>query len=533
MSPEAIDGAAAPDGAVSPKRKPYDHQVKALVDTKEAYRAGKRAIVLVCPTGGGKTFIGSRVCDGVIAKGGNVLWLAHREELIKQAARSIMAEGFMDVGIIAPWASRKHARVQVASVQTLLAQLRKGRAMPNADVVVADECHHYPADDWSDVLSGVRDRRGEKPFILGLTATPERSDGKPMGDMFDCLIPVSSVQELQALGILVPCVTYRPDSYVKALSREPVQAYQEHGAGERCFVFCLTVPHAESEAALFRAAGYPAATIHANTPWRLREAYLRAFQTQDSTPLRRVGSTEEAPIVLTNVYTLTEGVDVPEASVAILARGFGHQGLLVQVGGRVIRAAPWIGKERAIIWDLRGVTNKLKTIEEDRTYSLEGKAITPKSGDGVEYPKKCHKCEGQFMTWRALKDGSRVCPSCGERAPALTPPEVREREVFAVGRGVNDKTRREALERCAIKAVADGKHPGWVRHRMSEMHQVEISWDDVQREMVRARKLLGIKPDPMEVGAERARLEDIAREKRIPMSWVIKKLAEKFGEDAA
>jgi hypothetical protein len=249
--------------------------------------------------------------------------------------------------------------------------------------------------------------------------------------------------------------------------------------------------------------------------------------------LRKLGSAEDAPLVLCNVYTLTEGVDVPAASVCITARGIGHGGMMRQMVGRVLRASP--GKSRAIWWDLRGQHHKRKIglPESDCTYSLEGKAITVTEGVD-DPPRKCNDCGAVFMTWAVdPATGGRRCPSCGAPAPAIELPTVEEREVFAVGSGVNEKTRREALDRLAVRATEMGRKPGWVKHRFAEMFQQEIDWKDVEGAMLGARKLLGIRPDPVEIGAERAKLEDIARSRGFPMSWVSKVMAKKFGEEAA
>jgi superfamily II DNA or RNA helicase len=392
--------------------------------------------------------------------------------------------------------------VQVASVQTLSAQHKKGRQLPPASVLIADEAHHYAADDWGEILSLIRDRDGNTPALLGLTATPERGDGRPMGrdagGVFDTLIPVSSVRELQTLDVLVPCVTYAPDHKVKALSREPVQAYQEHGAGERAFVFCGNVAHAESVAETFRAAGVPACTIHADTPWNLRAARLEAFRMQETMPLRRVGSAEPAPLAICNVYTCTEGVDVPEASVCIIARGCGHHGMFLQMVGRVLRAAP--GKERAILWDLRGVYHDHGLPECDRVYSLDGKAIVA-AETKEEYPRKCTGCGAAFLTWAVDRaTGARKCPSCGAPAPELGPPEVVEREVFAVGSGADERARADALQRLAVECADKEYAPGWLFHRYRESFPgMSLSRNEVDTALASARQLLGIRDERGEV----------------------------------
>lgn len=540
MSHEATDGAEAPaaDPSARASLRPLRPYQRAGVDaTRAAYRAGSRAILLVCPTGGGKTRIFSEFVVGSVNKGGSVLVIAHREELLTQAQRAIMTEGLPHVGIIAPWARRQHAPVQVASVQTLVAQMRKGRDLPRVRLVVFDEAHHAAADEWAKVAKAITDENGNAPLLIGVTATPERGDGKAMGlaegGLFDALVPVSSVRELQELGVLVPCITYRPETKTKALCREPWQAYQEQGAGERCFTFCVTVAHAEAVAADFRAHGYPAATIHADTPWALRTARLEAFRMQDATPLRRVGSPEDVPLVLCNVYALTEGVDVPAASVCITARGIGHGGMMRQMIGRVLRASE--GKTRAIWWDLRGQSHKPKIglPESDCTYSLEGKAIEVKE-DVDDPPKRCKVCQGTFAAWSVNRaTGARSCPSCGAEAPAIEAPEVVEREVFAVGSGASEADKTAAIDRLAMTAADRGYRSGWITVRYTEQFGAMPKRGAVDAAVLKARGALGIRVTESEIEAERDRLMAIARDKGIPLSWVEKKIEAKYGKRAA
>jgi superfamily II DNA or RNA helicase len=508
--------------------RPY--QRRAIELAREAYRKGKRAVLLVCPTGGGKTLVASRIVENAVKRSSDtVYWLAHREELLMQAQRSIMAEGIQHVGIIAPWARRQHATVQVASVQTLAAQVRKGNALPKPRLVIVDEAHHFSsgAPGWFEVVKALG-----SPTLIGLTATPERGDGSPMGDLFDELIEVTTVRELQGLGVLVPCVTYAPETKTKALVREPIDAYREHGWGERAVVFCVTIAHAEMIAETFRLAGVPAATIHERTPWDLRRARLKSFEMQDPTPLRRVGNSEEAPLVLCNVQCLTEGWDCPAASVCITAKGIGHAGMMRQMVGRVLRASP--GKARAIWWDLRGQSHKPKIglPESDCTYSLEGKAIVVKA-DIDDKPMQC-ACGAKFFTWAVDRaTGRRLCPECREPAPALELPEVSEREVFAMGSGADEDSRRQAIDRIAIDAVQRGRKPGWMFHRYRDLYQQELPWKEIDASMAKARDLLGVRVAAGEVDAERARLQRIAVERGIPAGWVEKKLMQKFGAGAA
>lgn len=442
------------------------YQQKAYDEAQQAYRDGKRAILMVAPTGAGKTRLGVEIVKGALRKSGSVLWLAHREELLTQARERLIADGIDRVGLIASGQRSINARVQVASVQTLAARLDRG--LPPASVVVFDEAHHFVAAQWGAVASAYKNSA-----ILGLTATPERGDGRPLGDLFDHIVPVSSVRELQATidphtgrAVLVPCVVWRPSTKTKTLSQDPVAAYLSRAPGERAFCFCANVKHAEAVAEAFNAAGVPAATIHADTPWLLRRSRIEAFRTQSTAPQLAAGTLERAPLVLCNVYCLTEGVDVPEASVCIIARGCGHVGMYLQMVGRVLRSAA--GKERAVLIDLRGISHKHRLPEADRDWSLDGDPCALAESEKDSKAIECKDCGAEFGGWRISSDGSRSCPACGVEAPAQELPTIALRELHEAGTAADESTRMQALESLALQAVEKGFKPGWAAHEYRE-----------------------------------------------------------------
>jgi len=442
------------------------YQQKAYDEARQAHREGARSILMVAPTGAGKTRLGVEFVNGALRKEGNVIWLAHRGELLTQARERLLAEGIDRVGLIAAGQRPINARVQVASVQTLAARI--GHGLPPASVVVFDEAHHFVAAQWGAVASAYKGST-----ILGLTATPERGDGKPLGDLFDYLVPVSSVRELQATvdprtgrAVLVPCVVWRPSTKTKTLSQDPVAAYLSRAPGERCFCFCANVKHAEATAKAFRDAGIHAATIHADTPWLLRKSRIEAFRSQSNSGMLAAGTMEKPPLVLCNVYCLTEGVDVPEASVCIIARGCGHAGMYLQMVGRVLRSAA--GKDRAVLIDLRGVSHKHRLPEADREWSLEGNPIQLAEAEKDAKPIECKECGAEFGSWAIARDGSRLCPNCGIEAPAQELPTIALRELHAAGTAADESTRLEALESLALQAVEKGYKPGWAAYEYKE-----------------------------------------------------------------
>lgn len=367
--------------------RPY--QLAALQQVDAAHQAGHRAVCLVSPTGSGKTIMGVQY---VVERGGTALWLVHRVELLRQSAAALAAVlPAHTVGIIAPHHDASpHAPIQVATVQTLLARDQR----PTAATVVLDEAHHYVAEDWSAVNAAYPDAT-----CLGLTATPQRRDGRPLGDLFTALVVAARYPDLVAAGHLVPCRVFQPtESIVSGVAQHPLAAYQRYGDGGRAFIFCQSIDHAELVAADFTAAGVTAACVSQRTKKNERRERLDAFR---SGALR----------VLTNVYALTEGVDVPSASVCILARPVTHEGPYLQMVGRVLRPAP--DKSRATVIDLCGATLAHGLPTEDRDYSLDGQGITRVSADPV---RQCTICGAVFA------GQPTTCPACGSTLKRDTPP---------------------------------------------------------------------------------------------------------------
>ena len=139
-------------------------------------RSGTKRPLLVLPTGAGKTVIFSYLAKQCIKKDNNVLILVHRRELVKQASDKCSLFNIPH-GIIASKFPQTKSNVQVASVQTLVR--RKIDFIP--DVIIIDEAHHVTINNtWSKVLKNY-----PNAISVGVTATPERLDGKPLGAFFE------------------------------------------------------------------------------------------------------------------------------------------------------------------------------------------------------------------------------------------------------------------------------------------------------------------------------------------------------------
>jgi superfamily II DNA or RNA helicase len=189
----------------APELRPYRSDVIARIWA--ACDAGRRRILLVAPTGSGKTVVAGSIVADALARGLRVLFLAHRRELISQASRKLHDVG-IDAGIILPgYPMRLSEPVQVASIASLHARAIRSSAidLPVADLVIIDEAHHCRARTYRRILEAY-----PKAIVIGLTATPCRGDGRGLGNIFEVLVECPSVADLIAAGYLVGATIYAP-----------------------------------------------------------------------------------------------------------------------------------------------------------------------------------------------------------------------------------------------------------------------------------------------------------------------------------
>jgi superfamily II DNA or RNA helicase len=410
--------------------RPYQQQ--AIADLRQAFRSGVRAPLLVAPTGMGKTVIFSAITQAAAGRGRRVLILVHRRELIRQTGAKLTNAGVTH-GIIAAGFEPSDHHVQVASVQTLARRLERQHLQP--DLIVIDEAHHaIAAGTWNKVISHWPDS-----FLLGVTATPVRQDGRGLGAMFTKLVLGPSTADLMAAGYLTPVKIYAPpqvadltgirtragdyanDQAAAAMTRptvtgDAISHYQRIAAGQPAIAFCCNVNHATTVCDAFNAAGISAATLLGNTIDR--DALVARFT---------AGELQ----VLVTVDVVSEGFDCPGAAVAILLRPTQSEGLYLQQVGRVLRPAP--GKAAAIILDHVGNVHRHGFPDDVRPWSLDdARQRTGKGGPPAPSVRTCESCFAAFKP-------APQCPVCG------TPSKLSTREL---------KQQAGQLEELAREAVA-------------------------------------------------------------------------------
>lgn len=388
-----------------------DYQIEGVNDLRDAFKRGHRKLLYVAPCGSGKTVFSAHIIRSTVQRGNRVLFAAGRRELIDQTTRTLARSAGAVVENTTPLedviaaatavglpmrvirasedTGSPDAPVIVGSVQTLSTPRWRGQ-VPQVQLIILDEAHHAPADQYGSIAKDQPDA-----MLIGLSATPERQDGKPLGDLFDLLIPGPSISRLTSAGYLVPCRVWAGPPTLESgqLALTSLEAYQRFAVGQRAAIFCRDRRHAAVELEVFQAAGIPSEMVIGTMAGRKRQAALEAW---------RSGEIQ----VVTSVNVLTEGFDLPELGVAILARRFGHAGAFLQAAGRILR--PAAGKTQAQLIDLAGSVHEHGTPDIEREYSLTGRAISKASRDNFG---QCRECGAMFL------DRPRACPHCGAEIP--------------------------------------------------------------------------------------------------------------------
>ncbi|MDB4931236.1 MAG: type restriction protein res subunit [Myxococcaceae bacterium] len=372
-------------------------QLRAVDQLRDAFGRVRR-VLLVAPTGFGKTACAAELMLRAYQRGRRVLFLVHRREIVKDTARRMRAGG-VPCGVAMVGEPRTDDRVQVASIQTITAR-ELVFALGRGDLVVFDEAHHCDADTYRAIAAVY-----PEPFILGLTATPERSDRRGLRDAFDEIVIGATVAELVRLELLAPIDVVGPAKRQSALSATPLEAYQRHALGRPTVAFVESVGASRAFAAALGEQGIAAAHLDGNTPARRREAILEDFD---------AGRLD----VLSNVFVLTEGWDSHRAEVCLLARGCDAPGPFLQMIGRVRRFGDHLTK-RALLIDLCGAVWQHRMPDAHREWTLDGLAKRAANDDG-DAIRQCPECGAVYVA----ADYPGACPNGHER-PAPPPREVK------------------------------------------------------------------------------------------------------------
>jgi superfamily II DNA or RNA helicase len=309
--------------------------------------------------------------------------------------------------------------------------------LPDANLVFVDECHHAPAQTYQSIIEAY-----PKPVIIGLTATPCRSDGRGLENLFDVMVECPSVAELTRDGYLVPAKIYAPSQpnlqgvpvkrgdYVESDLAERVNTakpvgdiaehWHRHAEGRRMVCFTVNVAHGVHIRDELRRSGALAEYIDGQTPPEERKRILAGLA---------AGTID----IVCNCAVLTQGWDRPEASCLVLAKPTKSLGLYRQMVGRVLRTAD--GKTDALILDHAGAVFQHGFPDDDIVWTLHEDQRADNPAHNARTKKRsipgltaCPECS-------AIRVEGQPCTSCGWHPVAKPKPFlVADGELGEVGR---------------------------------------------------------------------------------------------------
>lgn len=403
-----------------------DYQIEGINSLARKAFNGMKRIIFQLATGGGKTVCFAGLVQRFLSRQNkNVLILVHREELLKQARRTLYDwYGIIAEPVVAGMKHLPASRVHVAMVETANNRLKKNpNYFPNVGLVIVDEAHlgmfrklfeHFPC------------------LIIGFTATPVSASKKdPLKNHFEDIVCAIDIPDLIASGALVPNRTFHvkninrkelkikngefDESYMADMMSKPkhvqncVIGYEQHCRGQKAIVFNCNVEHSKITNMAFVNAGYNSRHLDGSMSRHEREAVLKWFK-------------ETPDAILNNIGVLTAGFDEPSIRAVIVNKSTLSLPLWLQMTGRGSRPAP--GKDVFMIIDMGG--NALHHGDwcarrdwEDMFHNPD----KPSDGSGVAPVKSCPECES------IIHASLRTCPFCNADV-AKTPEYDLERVEF-------------------------------------------------------------------------------------------------------
>lgn len=340
--------------------RPYQEEAFGHVFTE--WDGGHKKTLVVMPTGTGKTIVFAKIVEECVRRGYRVLIMAHRGELLDQAADKI----FKATGLRSSVEKAERSclgewfRVVVGSVQTLMHE-RRLKQFPEDyfDVIIVDEAHHCVSPSYQTVLQYFG---GSK--VLGVTATPDRADMKNLGSYFESLAYEYTMPEAIRSGYLVPIkaltVPLKIDISMVGISAgdfkvgdigtaldpylyQIADEMEKYCMDRKTIVFLPLIATSQKFMAILNEHGFVAAEVNGNSEDRAQ--ILQDFE-------------DGKYNVLCNSMLLTEGYDCPAVDCIIVLRPTKSRPLYAQMVGRGTRLSPETGKDHLLLIDFLWITER-------------------------------------------------------------------------------------------------------------------------------------------------------------------------------
>ena len=340
--------------------RPYQKEAEAAI--LEQWASGVRRTLLVLPTGCGKTIVFCKLTEDVVSEGERVLIMAHRGELLDQAADKMLKATGLHCAVekaeetcLGSW-----FRVTVGSVQTLMREKRLEQFAPDYfDAIIVDEAHHCLSESYQRVLNHFSNAK-----VLGVTATPDRGDMRNLGQYFESLAyeyslprairegylsPIKALSiplKLDLSGVGIQSGDFKAgdlgtalDPYLHSIADEMLK----HCADRKTVVFLPLVATSQKFRDILNQKGFHAAEVNGNSADRAQiQADFAAGKYN----------------VLCNSMLLTEGWDCPSVDCVVVLRPTKVRSLYCQMVGRGTRLSPETGKDHLLLLDFLWHTDR-------------------------------------------------------------------------------------------------------------------------------------------------------------------------------
>ena len=439
----------------------HDHQNEAVEEVRARMMQGHKSVLLQSPTGSGKSIMAGSLVAKTIEKGNSAALIVPRRELIRQMDETFELFKIKHSFVANGYSFNPYQKMHVCSSGTLVNRL--GNIKPK--VVLIDETH-YGGNQLDKII---RYYKSIGSYIIGLSATPWRLDGRGLGMWYSSMVHGKSIKwlidneflsDFRLFGVSNPNLSgiktvagdYAKGELAAKMEADNVVVgdvvnhYRDHAMGKLGVTYSTSRKHSEIIVQKFRDAGIPAASIDGTTPENERRQLIRAFARRE---LLQLVNCEL--LIFGFDLALAAGMDV---AIECMSDVQPTQSLSKQLQkwGRVLR---W-KKEPALIFDHASNWSRHGYPDDERDWSLSGQPKEERNNsESAVAAKQCTSC---FF----VHPPAPACPNCGHVYP------IRSREVDEVDGSLSELTRnanrpivdpvamQEAIDKMTANAMSRG-----------------------------------------------------------------------------
>lgn len=379
--------------------KPYDYQQKLIDETRQKLAEGNQGVLIVSPAGSGKSIVIAEIARLTTLRGGRVLFIVHRQELVDQITESFR---------------RQDVNLDQCTILTVgKAKNRLGK-FPKPSLIITDESHHSRANTYQKIYEYFDDVPR-----LGFTATPWRMNGKGFEDIYSSMVEGPTVKWLIDHYKLAPYTYFSvnladadklhfssngdfsnksiDDALGRTIFGDVVKTWKRVANGRKTILYAHSRKYSAQIAQKFCDAGIKAVHCDSKTPQREREKIMRDFKN---------GKIK----ILCNVDLISEGFNVPDCSCVIMLRPTASLVLDIQQSMRCMR---YVSNKKAIIIDHVGNCYRHGLPLSPHNWSLKDrKRKKRRKANAMSQPiKTCPTC------YAVIPAQSKTCPVCGAEIP--------------------------------------------------------------------------------------------------------------------